>query len=365
MKNSFGDALTVTLFGESHGEEIGAVADGFAPGIPIDGEYIASRLAQRRPTDGLSTARREPDEYRIVSGVKEGYTTGAPLTVLIPNTDTRSADYTETDGIARPSHADYTAYCKYHGYEDRRGGGHFSGRLTAPLVVLGAIAATALVERGITVGTHIARLAGISDRAFGEDIQEDIDFLTDCPFPVLDNTAGCAMRDAILTARAESDSVGGVLETAVTGLPPGVGEPWFDGVESVLARALWGIPAVKGIEFGGGFAMCDRRGSEVNDAFFMAEDAPKTRTNFSGGIQGGITNGMPLLFRVAIKPTPTIAREQETVNFLTETDTRATFGGRHDPAIVHRARAVVDAVTALVLCDLLMGRYGTDYLVEG
>lgn len=365
MKNAFGNALTVTLFGESHGEEIGAVADGFAPGIPIDEAYIASRLAQRRPTDMLSTARREADEYRIVSGVKDGYTTGAPLTVLIPNTDVHSGDYAATDGIARPSHADYTAYCKYHGYEDRRGGGHFSGRLTAPLVVLGAIAATALMARGVTIGTHIARLAGISDRAFGDDLQEDIDFLADCPFPVLDTAAGGAMRDAILTARAEGDSVGGVLETAVTGLVAGVGEPWFDGVESVLARAIFGIPAVKGIEFGGGFAMCDRRGSEVNDAFFMGADAPETRTNFSGGIQGGITNGMPLCFRVGIKPTPTIAKEQDTVNFLTERETRTAFVGRHDPAIVHRARAVVDAVTALVLCDLLAGRYGTDYLAEG
>lgn len=365
MKNAFGNALTVTLFGESHGEEIGAVADGFAPGIPIDEAYIASRLAQRRPTDMLSTARREADEYRIVSGVKDGYTTGAPLTVLIPNTDVQSVDYAATDGIARPSHADYTAYCKYHGYEDRRGGGHFSGRLTAPLVVLGAIAATALMARGVTIGTHIARLAGISDRAFGDDLQEDIDFLADCPFPVLDTAAGGAMRDAILTARAEGDSVGGVLETAVTGLVAGVGEPWFDGVESVLARAIFGIPAVKGIEFGGGFAMCDRRGSEVNDAFFMGADAPETHTNFSGGIQGGITNGMPLCFRVGIKPTPTIAKEQDTVNFLTERETRTSFVGRHDPAIVHRARAVVDAVTALVLCDLLAGRYGTDYLAEG
>lgn len=364
MKNSFGTALTVTLFGESHGEEIGAVADGFAPGIPVDEEYIASRLAQRRPSGGLSTARQEPDEYRIVSGIKDGFTTGAPLTVLIPNTDTRSADYARTDGIARPSHADYTAYCKYHGYEDRRGGGHFSGRLTAPLVVLGAIAATALVGRGISIGTHIARLAGISDRSFGEDLQEDIDFLADCPFPVLDTVAGSAMRDAVLQARAEGDSVGGVLETAVTGIAAGVGEPWFDGVESMLARAVFGIPAVKGIEFGGGFAMCDRRGSEVNDAFFWGKDAPETRTNFSGGIQGGITNGMPLLFRVAVKPTPTIAREQETVNFLNGTDTRVTFGGRHDPAIVHRARAVLDAVTALVLYDLLAGRYGTDYLAR-
>lgn len=365
MKNAFGNALTVTLFGESHGEEIGAVADGFAPGIPIDEAYIESRLAQRRPTDMLSTARREADEYRIVSGVKDGYTTGAPLTVLIPNTDVQSVDYAATDGIARPSHADYTAYCKYHGYEDRRGGGHFSGRLTAPLVVLGAIAATALMARGVTIGTHIARLAGISDRAFGDDLQEDIDFLADCPFPVLDTAAGGAMRDAILTARAEGDSVGGVLETAVTGLVAGVGEPWFDGVESVLARAIFGIPAVKGIEFGGGFAMCDRRGSEVNDAFFMGADAPETHTNFSGGIQGGITNGMPLCFRVGIKPTPTIAKEQDTVNFLTERETRTSFVGRHDPAIVHRARAVVDAVTALVLCDLLAGRYGTDYLAEG
>lgn len=365
MKNSFGAALSVTLFGESHGEEIGAVADGFAPGIPIDADYIASRLARRRPTDALSTSRREPDAYRLISGVKDGYTTGAPLTVIIPNTDTRSADYAEMDGLARPGHADYTAYCKYHGYEDRRGGGHFSGRLTAPLVVLGAIAATALLDRGISVGTHIARLAGIDDRSFSDDLQGDIDFLTDCTFPVLDATAGAAMRDAILQARAEDDSVGGVLETAVTGMPAGVGEPWFDGVESALARAIFGIPAVKGVSFGGGFAMCDRRGSEVNDAFFMGANGPATRTNYSGGIQGGITNGMPLLFRVGIKPTPTIGREQETVNFLTETPARATFVGRHDPAIVHRACAVVDAVTALVLCDLLTGRYGTDHLAEG
>ena len=365
MKNSFGSHLTVTLFGESHGTEIGAVMDGMAPGVPIDDEYIASRLALRRPSDGLSTARREPDPYRFVSGVKDGYTTGAPLTVIIPNSDTRSADYGDMDGIARPSHADYTAYCKYHGYEDRRGGGHFSGRLTAPLVALGAVAGTALFSAGITVGTHIARLAGIDDRSFGANIEEEMDALTDCPFPVLDPVAGAAMKDAIYAARADLDSVGGVLETAVLGMPAGVGEPWFEGVESVLAQALFGIPAVKGVEFGGGFGMCDRRGSEVNDAFYLdGEGNPCTRTNFSGGIQGGITNGMPLLFRCAVKPTPTIGREQETVNFVTGEPTVLRAHGRHDPAIVHRARAVVDAVTSLVLCDLLIGRYGTDFFGE-
>lgn len=364
MKNSFGTSVIVTLFGESHGEQIGAVVDGFAPGIPIDEAYIASRLAQRRPVDTLSTARREPDEYRIVSGVKGGYTTGAPLTVLIPNVDTVSADYERAPSIARPSHADYTAYCKYHGYEDRHGGGHFSGRLTAPLVAVGAIASTALLSAGVSIGTHISRLAGITDRPFGRDLEADMDYLSDCTFPVLDTAAGTAMRDAILSARAEGDSVGGVLETAVLGVPAGVGEPWFDGVENALARALFGIPAVKGVEFGGGFAMCDRRGSEVNDAFCPGENGPVTRTNFSGGIQGGITNGMPIIFRCAVKPTPTILREQQTVNFVTNEAATLTAYGRHDPAIVHRARAVVDAVTALVLCDLLSGRYGTDFFGE-
>ncbi len=361
MKNTFGTSVCVTLFGESHGAEIGAVLDGMAPGLPVDEESIRRRLAMRRPHGALSTARREQDEFRIVSGVRDGKTTGAPLAVLIPNADTRSADYDAMRALARPSHADYAARCKYHGFEDPRGGGHFSGRLTAPLVALGAIALDALALRGIQVGTHISRLAGIADRPFG-DLQSDIEALSDSPFPALDAAAGERMQEQILAARAAGDSVGGVLECAITGMPAGVGEPWFDTVEGVLAHALFAIPAVKGVEFGDGFAIAEGRGSEVNDAWRATPDGVKSKTNHSGGINGGITNGMPIVLRVAVKPTPTIALEQQTVNLETGENATLAARGRHDPCIVHRARAVVDAAVALTLCDLLAGRYGTDWL---
>ncbi len=362
MKNTFGCAVSVTLFGESHGEEIGAVLDGMAPGVRVDTAYIDACLARRRPQDAMSTGRREPDRYRIVSGVKDGYTTGAPLTILIPNSDTRSGDYAAMEGLARPNHADYTAYCKYHGFEDARGGGHFSGRLTAPLVALGAIAKSALENVGVRVGAHIESLGGVLDRRFDLDPTQDIEKLVTAAFPVLTPSAEEKMRAAVAAARDAGDSVGGVVECAVTGVPAGVGEPWFDAVECTLSRAMFAIPAVRGVEFGDGFAMADIRGSEANDAFRMQEGRVVTETNHSGGVQGGITNGMPIVFRMAVKPTPTIAREQNTVNFRTGEDATLAARGRHDPAIVHRACPVVEAVTALVLCDMLAGRFGTDYL---
>ncbi len=362
MKNTFGHSLSVTLFGESHGEEIGAVLDGMAPGVKVDTAYIDACLARRRPQDALSTGRREPDKYRIVSGVKDGYTTGAPLTVLIPNTDTRSGDYAAMVGIARPNHADYTAYCKYHGYEDPRGGGHFSGRLTAPLVALGAIAKTALASVGVTVGAHIETLADVRDRRFSLDPREEVSMLANASFPVLTPSCEDAMRAAVAAAKEAGDSVGGTIECAVVGMPAGVGEPWFDAVECMLSQAMFAIPAVRGVEFGDGFAMTGMRGSEANDVYHMEAGQVTAVTNHSGGVQGGITNGMPVVFRVAVKPTPTIAKEQNTVNYLTGENTTLAARGRHDPAIVHRACPVVEAVTALAVCDMLAGRFGTDYL---
>lgn len=361
MKNTFGESVSVTLFGESHGEQIGAVLDGIAPGIPVDEGYIAARLAQRRPQGAISTARREQDPFRIVSGVYKGVTTGAPLCVLIPNEHAQSADYAAWRGLARPSHADYTAYCKYHGYEDYRGGGHFSGRLTAPLVAVGAIALFALKRKGILIGTHLARVAGVADRDFG-DLRADLLLLETAEFAMLDQTAADGARKAIRSAAEQGDSVGGVLETAVLGFPAGVGEPWFDGVENVLARALFAIPAVKGVEFGDGFALADLRGSTANDSFRMENGKIVTLTNRSGGINGGISNGMPLLMRCAVKPTPSVYREQQTVDFLQHKDAAIKLDGRHDPAIVHRARVAADAMVALALCDLLALRCGTDWL---
>lgn len=359
MKNTYGTSVCVTLFGESHGAKIGAVIDGLAPGIPVDEGLIARQLELRRPAGSISTARREQDPFEIVSGVFEGKTTGTPLTILIPNADTRSGDYRR--GTLRPGHADYTARVKYHGFEDYRGGGHFSGRITAALTAAGAVAVGALAGRGIRIGTHILRCAGIRDADFsGTD--EEMDRLNAAAFAVLDAEKGAEMRAAIEKAAREGDSVGGVLETAVTGLPAGVGEPWFDTLESLLAHGLFAIPGVKGVEFGEGFALADMRGSEANDALVLRDGRVVTRTNHNGGINGGISNGMPLRFRCAVKPTPSIALPQDSVNAEGTREEKLALTGRHDPAIVHRARVVADSVTALVLCDALALRFGTDWL---
>jgi chorismate synthase len=359
MKNSFGNSLTITLFGESHGEYIGAVLDGLAPGIKINDEYIASKLALRRPSGMISTARVEADEYSIVSGVFMGYTTGTPLCILIPNTNKKSADYGEALDIPRPGHADYTARAKYHGYEDFRGGGHFSGRITAALVAAGAVVQCALEGLGIKLGSHITELHGAFDRPF-ESIGEDIDLLAKKSFPTLGDEA--RMVKEIEKATERGDSVGGILETAVIGIPSGVGEPWFDSMESMLSHGLFSIPGVKGVEFGLGFAFADVYGSEGNDAFAVEDGRVITKTNNNGGINGGITNGMPVIFRTVIKPTPSIFKAQESVSLSKMENATLDLKGRHDPAIIHRARAVVDAVTALVIADALTTRYGTDYL---
>ena len=363
MKNSFGTSVITTLFGESHGEYIGVTIDGLAPGIKIDEAYIKAKLAQRRPQGRISTARVEEDDYKIISGAVNGYTTGTPLTVIIPNNNTRSSDYDTLRTLPRPSHADYTAECKYHGYQDPRGGGHFSGRISCALVLVGAILSSALFAKGIRIGTHISLLRGVKDRAF-ENYSDDISSLASATFPTLSVESGDEMRRKIEAAALDGDSVGGVLETAITGVCAGVGEPWFDSVESLLSHALFSIPGIKGVEFGAGFAMSDMLGSEANDAFAVSDGKVITKTNNNGGINGGITNGMPVIFRCAVKPTPSIFKEQDTVNLKKMENATLSLSGRHDPAIVHRVRAVVDAVSAIVVADMLAQRFGTDYLAS-
>ena len=362
MKNTFGNNLTVTLFGESHGEYIGAVIDGLAPGIEIDSNKISTNLEKRRPYGKISTSRVEPDNYILASGVFDGKTTGTPLAFLIPNENTKSKDYSKTRALARPSHADYTAYQKYHGFEDYRGGGHFSGRLTAGIVGAAAIIESALENKGIKIASHIKSIGSVSERGF-ENIQNDIKILENKRFCVLDDDAGTKMQAEIEAAVNDGDSIGGVIETVVFGMPAGVGEPWFDSMESMLSHAIFSIPAVKGVEFGAGFDITKLRGSEANDSFYI-DDGVKTKTNNSGGINGGITNGMPVIMRTAVKPTPTIFKKQDTINFIQNKNAELEMQGRHDPCIVHRAVAVVNAMTAITVADMLVTRFGTDYLGE-
>lgn len=338
MKNTIGNSLTVTLFGESHGKAIGAVLDGMPSGIKVDEEYIASQLTRRRPKDALSTPRQEKDEFIILSGVFEGRTTGTPICITIPNADTHSSDYGEMQYKMRPSHADYTANCRYNGFQDYRGGGHFSGRITAALVAAGALIIPALNKKGIYVSTNILSIAGETDKE--------------------------KRNEKILAAKTEGDSVGGVLETSITGVPAGVGEPWFDTVEGMLSHAIFSVPAVKGIEFGLGFNFADKKGSEANDQMYADGDSVKCYTNNNGGVMGGITNGMPIVFRTVIKPTPTISKEQKTVDISTMQSTTISARGRHDPCIVHRASVVVESVAALVIADMLSAKYGTDWLAK-
>lgn len=361
MKNTYGNSISLTLFGESHGEYIGAVLDGVAPGIKVDLDLACAMLSLRRPRGKISTARVETDEFKIASGVFNGYTTGTPIAILIPNTNKKSSDYEKISKIPRPGHADYTATCKYHGFEDGRGGGHFSGRITAALVAAGAILYSALKDKGIYIGTHISSLHGVNDRVFS-DYEADIEALSTKYFPVLDENAGEKMNAEIESAAANGDSVGGILESAVIGLPAGVGEPWFDSLEGLLSHALFSIGGVKGVEFGLGFGFAEKYGSEVNDKIRTDGAKVYTETNFNGGINGGITNGMPVIFRTAIKPTPSIFREQGSVDLTKMENVTLKIEGRHDPAIIHRARVVVDAVTALVVADALTMRFGTDYL---
>ncbi len=363
MKNTFGNAVKVTLFGESHGDAIGAVIDGLTPGIEIDYDFIDTQLNRRRSKSEVCTKRVEKDDYKIVSGVFNGHTTGTPLCILIPNIDTNSSDYQLFGTVARPGHADYTANCKYHGYQDYRGGGHFSGRITVALVAAGAILQSALEQKGIYIGTHIQKCAGICDRDF-DNYVEDIKLLHKSQFAILNPEAKDSILSKTLEIKEANDSVGGIMETAIVGLPAGVGEPWFDNLESLISHAMFSIPAIKGVEFGLGFGCADAMGSQMNDEFFVENGEIYTKSNNNGGINGGISNGMPIIFKCAVKPTSSIARKQKTVNFVDMTETEIEIHGRHDATIIPRACVVAETLTAIVIADLLVGRYGTDYFLS-
>ena len=367
MKNTLGENFCVTIFGESHGPYIGVVLDGIAPGIEVNKDFINHKLDLRRPSGKISTKRVETDEFILASGVFNDKTTGTPLTILIPNSVQHSKDYEKTATLARPGHADYTANVKYHGFQDFRGGGHFSGRITAALVAAGGIIIPELEKKGIKIGTHIKSLGGIKDRNF-EDYQKDIDFLGGTNFPVLDADKSEQMKTLAEKIAAEGDSVGGVLESVILGMPAGVGEPWFGTLESELSYALFSIPAIKGVQFGDGFDMVDSFGSEFNDSLQIIQDNGKskviTKTNHNGGINGGISNGMPILFRCAVKPTPSIYKTQDTIDMFKNENAKLNIQGRHDPAIIHRARIVVDSVASFVIYDALAGRFGTDFFGE-
>ena len=369
MKNTFGSDLSLTIFGESHGRAIGAVLDGMAAGLPVDETFLAACMDKRRARgDGLSTPRVEADAVQLLSGVVNGRTTGTAIALMIENTNTRSGDYAKTADLLRPGHADYTAYAKYHGFQDARGGGHFSGRVTAALVAGGAIVLSALHRAGIDITTHIAECAGIADTRFALDdaaqLAAQVEALASKPegFAVLDESVEGPMKAAIRAAGAEGDSVGGMLETAILGLPAGIGEPYFDSVESEIAHLAFSVPAVKGIEFGTGFGFADLKGSEANDAFRMKENTIVTATNHNAGVNGGISNGMPVVFRTAVKPTPSIYKEQETVDYLAKQDAPLSIQGRHDPCIVPRAAIVQTCAAALAVGDLLTARYGTAWM---
>lgn len=365
MSSEFGNILRVSVFGQSHGTAIGVVMDGLPAGEEIDLEELQHFLDRRRPGKSpLSTARKETDVPEFLSGLENGNTCGAPLCAVIRNADQHSKDYSELADKPRPGHADYTAGVKWDGYADMRGGGHFSGRLTAPLCVAGGIARQILARKGVFVGAHLSSVAGVSDEAFPlYPTAALFDSVAAKPFPVLDDARGAEMQASILAAKKDLDSVGGTIECAAIGLPAGLGDPMFGGIENRLAAALFGIPAVKGVEFGEGFRAASLRGSENNDPFVIEDRRVRTATNHAGGILGGITTGMPIVLRVAVKPTPSIGKPQKTINVFDIEETELIIRGRHDPCIAHRAVPVVEAVTAAVLLDLLLeGNHG---LLEG
>ena len=346
--------MKYTIFGESHGPAIGVVLEGVPPGLALNLDAVRFDLARRAPgRNALSTARREAEEPHILSGLFQGHTTGAPLCAVIENTDTRSGDYERTKNLARPGHADYPAHVRYGGFQDYRGGGHFSGRLTAPLVFAGGVAKQLLAQRGIFVGAHISTIYGVND-----DPLEDWESLRACAakdFPVLSDEKGAEMREAILEAKNEQDSVGGAIECGVFGLPAGAGSPDFGrNAEGIFSQYLFAVPAVKAVAFGAGTAFALMRGSEANDPLFVDDDGSiRAEQNCAGGINGGITNGMPLVFEATLRPTPSIGRRQFTVNLAARENAELELSGRHDPCVVHRAVPVLEAAAALAACELL------------
>lgn len=357
MSGSYGINIRMTIYGESHGNSIGLIIDGMPPGIYLDLIEIKHELKRRAPgKDNLSTPRKESDDFAIQSGLFNGYTTGTPLCVMIKNSDQHSNDYSILQDKMRPGHADYAGQIHYHGFNDYRGGGHFSGRLTAPLVFIGAVAKQVLAKNGIKIGAHILSIGDIKEENFNPLGLSDqiIDELSAKDFCVLDDQKGRSMQEQILMAKKENNSVGGIVEAIALHIPAGLGEPYFDSLESRLSHALFSIPAVKGVEFGTGFTITQLKGSEANDQLMYVDNKVISATNHNGGINGGITNGMPIVLRVAIKPTPSIAREQNTISLKEQKNTTLKIIGRHDPCIVQRAIPVIEAVIAWTIWDLLL-----------
>ena len=359
MSSTYGENLKLSIFGQSHGPAVGVVLDGIPAGLPVDTEKLQQFLNRRAPgQNDWSTPRKEEDRPEFLGGVLDGFTCGAPIAAVISNKNTRSGDYEDLKSCPRPGHADYTAQIKYGGFQDAAGGGHFSGRLTAPLCIAGGLCKQWLEEMGIRIGAHIARI-GMMEGEYFSLLNPELDKIA-ADFPTLTSGAAETMQEIIANARAQGESVGGIIECAITGLPAGIGEPMFGGVESKIAQIVYGIPAVKGLEFGLGESFSAIPGSESNDAFTVNDDRIETRTNNAGGILGGITNGMPVVFTVAMKPTPSIAKPQQTVDLRTGQATTIEVKGRHDPCIVPRAVPVVEAAAAIAIYDLILGNTQTE-----
>ncbi len=359
MLFDFGKKLKINVFGASHAPEIGVTIDGLPKGEEFDLDNLCAFMKRRAPgKDAYSTPRKEADIPEFLSGVENNITTGEQIKAIIKNTNVRSKDYGNLEFVPRPGHADYTAYVKYDGKEDMRGGGKFSGRLTAPLCIAGGILKQILAKKGIFIGAHIASIHGIDDDLFSPtDVSlKDFESVWAKDFPVINEAKGKDMQEEILKYKELGNSVGGTVECAVIGLPAGIGEPMFYGVENQIASAMFAIPAVKGIEFGAGFGASLLTGKENNDEFYVRGETIKTKTNNSGGILGGITNGMPVTFKVAFKPTPSISVPQNSVDILNKKETVLEIKGRHDPCIVQRAVPVVEAVCAMVIYDMLCQR---------
>lgn len=357
MSSTYGEQLKLSVFGQSHGAAIGMTLDGIPAGLKVDMDALQAFLDRRSPgQNDHSTPRKEADKPEFLSGIVDGYTCGAPIAAVIRNTNTRSGDYDNLKDCPRPGHADYTAQIKYGGYQDTAGGGHFSGRLTAPLCIAGGLCKQWLEGLGIRIGAHLSVCAGVPDDPIFLDWADPALDAINKDFPVLNADAGLKMRDAIAAAKAEGDSVGGLIECIITGLPAGLGEPMFGGMEGRIAQIVYGIPAVKGLEFGTGFTGSYMKGSENNDSFIIRDGQVKTVRNYAGGILGGITNGMPLVFQAAIKPTPSISAPQRSVSLSRMEETTLTVKGRHDPCIAPRAVPVIEAAAAIAVYDAILCR---------
>ena len=356
MSSTYGEKIKISVFGESHGNGIGVVIDGLPAGVKIDMDKVLVQMARRAPgNDKTATTRKESDIPKILSGMLNGVLTGAPLCAVIENTNTKSGDYGNIMSCPRPGHSDYTAFVKYNASNDVRGGGHFSGRITAPIVFAGAVCRQILENKGIKIATHINSIGDVNDIRFDPVSIDDelINRLNNSPFSLIDQSIEQDMRSQVEAARINLDSIGGTVECAVTGIKAGIGEPMFNGVEGVIAKAVFGVPAIKGIEFGRGFELAKMRGSQANDPFEYKDGKVVTKTNNCGGILGGITDGMPILFTAAVKPTPSIAQKQQTVDLQKKENAQLEIKGRHDPCIVPRAVPVIEAVTAIAIINLM------------